>query len=746
MPPVGTSSETDRRVRVAALLFVLSGVSALVYQVTWQRILALHSGVGLYSVSMIVAAFLAGLGLGSHVGGVVSGRVGRRSALRAFAWLELAIGACGAVSPLVFYDWLYPVAAPLPSPSWQGGALHFAALLPPTVLMGMSLPLLVRATVTDVEHAGPTVGMLYGCNLFGAAAGAALGTWVLMPALGIRGAIHAAAAANVLVAAGAWWLLRRSDDSPDRVAADTARGVDDPGGRPFALWLALYGLSGFVALSLEIVWFRIVDVAVKSTAFTFGTVLGIYLLGNAAGCLLLAPRVRHLRAPLRTFLVLQCAILIYSALIVTAVAELPPGALGLEWLEQYWSRYGFFVLGREWDPVALLRLYGAVPVLLFGPPTVLMGFAFPVLQRAVHDDPPSSGRKVGFLQAANILGCVAGALLVGLAGLEVLGTTGSLRALLALGTLFAAVGWWTSGRVFAGPLVVLVLLAALLPGQETLWRRLHGVGGGVVAFFKEDATGVVAVTPEQGTPGRRWRLSINGKGNSWFPFGGVHTVLGALPVAMHPAPREVAIIGLGSGDTAWAAASAAEVGSITVFELSAPQPALLRRLSAADVLPDLAALLDDPRVRVVVADGRKALVAGEARYDVIEADAILPTVAYSGNLYSVEFFRIGASRLNPGGLMCTWAPTPRVRASFCEAFAHVVEVGDGDVLIGSDRPIPLERDVWRARLRRARDYLGEARFEEVLAALERVRPLADCGGAGAEVNTDLFPRDEFARR
>ena len=161
------------RVALAGLLFLLSGAAALVYQVAWQRLLALHSGVGLYSVAMIVAAFMAGLGIGSHQGGRLSTRMSARRALVAFAVLELLIGAFGAASSWIYYDWLYPRAVHLPSPSWQAGLLHLAALLPPTVLMGMSLPFLVHAVVTDVDAASRRIGWLYGVNVLGAAAGRA---------------------------------------------------------------------------------------------------------------------------------------------------------------------------------------------------------------------------------------------------------------------------------------------------------------------------------------------------------------------------------------------------------------------------------------------------------------------------------------------------------------------------------------------------------------------------------------------
>jgi predicted membrane-bound spermidine synthase len=739
-------AQHDRLLVPASLLFVLSGFAALVYQVAWQRILALHSGVGLYSIAMIVAAFMAGLGLGSHAGGVLSGRLGRMRALRLFAALELGIGVFGAVSPMLYYDWLYALGSRLPSPSWRGGLLHFLALLPPTALMGMSLPFLVRATVVEVSLAGRTIGWLYGFNLVGAALGAACGTWILVPLGGIRGAVLAAAAANVAAGAGGLWLARRAD-SPG--LADTRESVgtaEDPGGRPFALWMSLYALSGFTALSLEILWFRLVDVAVKSTAFTFGTVLSIYLLGNAVGCLYAAPRVRRLARPLWVFLASQCGVLVYSAAVVSLVTAGSSHAFFIEWFVDYWGQYAFFPLGRRWEPGTLVRLYVVLPIVLFGLPTALMGFSFPVLQRAVHDDPRTSGRKVGFLQAANIAGCSAGTLLVGLWGLHVLGTTGTFKLLLGCGLVFAGIGLAHYGRAFVIPAAALVALLFVFPDQDALWRRLHGTSRLSTSVIREDATGVAAMTPETRRAGRRWRISFNGKGNSWFPYGGVHTLLGAAPAVVHAAPVDIAVIGLGSGNTAWAAACREATRSVTVFELSAPQPDLLRRLAAVDALPDLQHLLGDPRVRVVVADGRKALTAGGSQYDLIEADAIWPESAYSGNLYSVEFFEICARRLKPGGVMCTWAPTSRTRSTFQRVFPHVLAVGGGDVLIGSRDPLPSGSATWLARLRQASVYLGPSEAEVLVEALTTARFLPNSPVSAQALNRDLFPRDEFASR
>jgi predicted membrane-bound spermidine synthase len=732
----------------AGLLFFLSGTAALVYQVAWQRLLALHSGVGLYSVAMIVAAFMAGLGAGSHLGGRLSARLDGRNALRAFALLELGISAFGAASPWLYYDWLYPRAVRLPSPSLAAALLHLAALLPPTALMGMSLPFLVRATVTDVAGAGRRVGWLYGVNVLGAAAGAWATPWVLLPALGVRGAVLAAAGGNLAVALGALALFlvgRAAAPAAAPVSPPPVPGREAPGGRPLALWLSLYALSGFLALSLEIVWFRLLDVAVKSTAFTFGTVLAVYLLGSATGALAFSPFVARLRRPLRAFLLLQCAILAVAALPVVAAGALPEAARGLGWYAEYWSGYAFFPLGHARDVGSVARLYVLLPLALFFGPTVLMGASFPVLQRAVHDDPATSGRKVGALQAANIAGCTAGSLLVGLVALEHLGTAGTLRLLVGLGVAFAAVGLRFYGRGFLLPALALAALAVLLPGADRLWRLLHGAPARErLALFEEDATSVVALTPDGGG----WRLSVNGKGNSWIPYGGGtrygagHTLLGAVPATVHPAPVDVAVVGLGSGDTAWASAWRGETRSLTVFEISSPQPRILRRLVGLVDAADTRRLVEDSRLRIRIEDGRKALEAGEEAFDLVEADATWPETAGSGNLYSVEFFAAASRRLKPGGILCTWAPTRRVAASFRAVFPHVLEAEEQEILIGSLTPIVYEPTAWEARAAASAAYLGPNRTKELVRALRQLRPPGPPPAVAP--NRDLFPRDEYA--
>ena len=730
---------------LAAAAFLVSGASGLVYQVAWQRILALMSGVGIYSIAMIVAAFMAGLGAGSHLGGRHSLRLTPRRALLTFALVELGIGAFGAMSCWLYYDVLHRRAPFLYASPWTAGPMHFLTLAIPTFLMGTSLPFLVRALVGEARTAGRTIGVLYGINLLGAAVGALLTPWLLIRYYGVRGAVFWAAAGNAaagLIAIALFALFRKRGADPDPASGTVTAGEGET--QRFSLWMALYALSGFCALSLEILWFRLLEVAVKANAFTFGTMLALYLLGSAVGCLLGAPFVARLRRPLRTFLLCQCALLAYSGAAVVLLAYWPLDRFPLDWYADYWRQPGGFNLAAETpDTFSIARLYLWLPFAIFGPPTILMGFAFPVLQRAVHDDPRTSGHKVGLLQAANILGCVAGSLAVGLLALAWLGTAGTMRLLMAAGACFAVVGLRRFGvrTGFAPFLAALLVLAVLMPSQRRLWLRIHG-NEAESALVEEDATGVAAILPQPNPP---WRVFVGGKSHSWLPFGGIHSSLGAAPAVVHPAPVDIAIIGLGSADTAWAVGCREETRSITVFEIAGPQPRLLRRLGAREDLPDLRHFLADPRVRIVVADGRNALARGDRLYDLIEADALLPDVSYAGNLYSGEFFAQCASRLKPGGVLCTWAPTPRVYAAFTRGVRHVV--GRADVLIGSNEPIAYDPDAWKARLLSpaVASYLGPRALSDTEQLLRQLRPRNVKGRVqpARETNFDLFPRDEF---
>ena len=724
------------------LAFFLSGAAALVYQVVWQRILTLHTGIGVVSVSLIVASFMAGLGIGSELGGLLSARVRPAAALVAFALVELGVGGFALFSCRLYHDGLGRYAAALYETTAGSALAHFLAFLLPTTLMGMSLPFLVRGAVRETASASRVIGALYGLNVLGAATGALLAPWVLVRFLGMEGAVSVGALGNLLAGLAVFAVARPAA----RVAAPAPQAAAVPASPAGSLrpWLLLYGLSGFIALSLEIAWFRLMDVAVKSTAYTFGTVLALYLLGLGLGSLVGGRRAARLERPLVAFLDLQLLLLASAGTALVLLARLPSATPVYGFFFDYWRNEPFFHLGADWTPRTLAGLYGLLPLALFGLPTLLMGLSFGALQRAVQDDPATSGRKVGLLQAANILGCTAGSLMTGLVLLERVGTAGTFGLLIAVsGAVFLLVRWRAAGatRGLALRAAGLVLVLVALPANQALWGRLHGISRKTPpAFIGEDASAVSAMFPGEG---ERWRVTVNGLPHSWLPFEGIHTLLGAVPALIHPSPEEIAVIGLGSGETAWAIACRPETRSVRVFEIAASQQRLLRQVAAIAPFPSLVELLQDPRLRIEAADGRRALQREDRRYDLIEVDALYLTSAGSGNLYSIEFFEECARKLKPGGLVCSQKPSRRVALTFAEALPHVVDFGN--MVVGSNEPIPLDVDAWLARLHApavARRF-DQGTLFGIADRLSSASPGDRNPTARIGFNRDLFPRDEF---
>jgi spermidine synthase len=292
------------------------------------------------------------------------------------------------------------------------------------------------------------------------------------------------------------------------------------------------------------------------------------------------------------------------------------------------------------------------------------------------------------------------------------------------------------------------LIAAVLamPDNGQLWQRLHGQSE-LEIRFNEDETALVAIVPDRDPAYQR--VSINGKGHSKLPYGkwnAFQAMLGVVPAAIHPAPNDVAIVGLGSGESAWGASFRQVTRDVTVYEIAAGLAPMLEGVAKDPVLPRMRALFEDPRVRIVTADGRIALATGNKLYDLIETDPLRPSSAYSGNLYSVEFYKLASQKLKPGGLMMVWAPTENIRQAFRAAFSHVVQFDDlGPALLGSNQPIDLNvaEALQRLRSPRALRYLGA----DIAAGTERVlsnsRDEPWEADAGELPNEDLFPRDEF---
>jgi spermidine synthase len=717
-------------------LFFLSGAAALIYQTAWHRLLGLFAGADTIAAALVVGAFLLGLGIGSLVAGLLADRLSRRTALLAFALCEVGIAAFAVASPWLYYDVIYRELLPLAASRGVIFVVVFAGLLWPTFLMGCSLPFLSKAVVSEIAGSARLIGWLYGLNTLGAGVGAFVGGWYLIGTFGFDNAIYVGAALNLVVAVGGLLLARGLDMTRNAASAAPRRaGPSDEG--VVWRWSLLVFVSGFLIVALQIVWYRLIGVLLQSNGYSFSLVLSVFLLGDAAGLLVGARTIDRIADPRRFFFLMQGI----ATALALAGAWFVYWAIGVGLLPATFVDHDI-MSGRPRD-VALIVLLLLIVVL---PASFIMGFSFPVVQKAVQRDIDRLGQRVGLVQLANIVGNSAGSLVAGLLLLDLLGTAGTLVLLVAIGLAFAILQIVAapSTRWAYPPALLLLLGLVFFPPDRDFWRRLHGITAEQV-IVAEDKTGLSLLKMANAGDGR---LYIQGHSQSRLPFDTVHVFLGAIGPLTHDNPRRVLVIGSGTGGTPYAAGLNPATERVRVIEIVAPVVETLRRYLDHKGRSGVDSLLTNPKFEILVADGRHALALDPAKYDVIEADAILPKTGLSGLLNSREFFGQVRSKLAPGGLYVQWAPTERTIETFRSVFPYVTMIHPA--LLGSDRPIPYAREKILELLSRPEIdlHLASARVDRAELVKwftdKKIEVLNDGRTVPARSpNTDFFPRDEY---
>ena len=754
-PVAGVRQRLRPQVILLFGLFFLSGFSALAYQTAWQRMLGAFAGSDSVAATMIVGAFLFGLGVGSLIGASFADRLSLRQALRAFAFCEIGVGVFACFSRTIFYDFFLRELSSLAGDPLTGSVAIMLALLPPTTLMGISLPLLSRIVVDTIEGASTRIGWLYGLNTLGAAVGALLTGWILIGTLGFAVTVYVAAVINFLI--GGTALLASGEFSSLRPGA-ISRIADKSGNEThhrLLLWSLMVFASGFLIISLEIVWFRVLGTLMHSDAYAFSLILGVFLVGDGLGIIAGAEVAPTLIHPRRAFQVLQGVMGLYALASLVMVFSLDTHI-------ELWHS-GLFKVEHE----LRVRHLAAITLPIVLPPAFLLGMSFPITQRAIQDDPAMVGRRVGLVQLCNILGNTAGAVVTGLVLLQWLGTALTVR-LIGVGSLAFVLMAFVEGRRRQRDGALIFALAALItifPGNADFWSALHGTTA-EGAIVSEDRTGIAVLrlagssaqstdlynSPGQLTP--HDTLFIAGHAQSRVPFLTVHGALGSLGAMLHPDPQDIFIIGQGTGGTPIAAGVNAKTRNIRVVDIVAPvfnvmQQAALRSGDDAMHKP-LREYYADPRYTRTVADARHVLLSEEHRYDIIEADAIYPTTSLAGQLYSTDFFRLALHRLKPGGYVVQWVPTPRTLSSFLRVFPFVVDIGKF-ALIGSASPIKISDERLNEELiGMTGEYLTKMGWNpnDVASLLVSGPPQTwtpDVPREVRDVNTDIFPKDEYYR-
>src|SRR6266481_714869 len=697
--------------RLVLAAAVLSGAAALVYEVVWLRMLGLVVGHAVDALAGVLAAFMAGLAIGAALFGRLAGRV--RRPLAACALLEGGIAAYAALLP-------WAVAAlPLASlPLGQalgltyGGwsltqtALACALLLPPTVLMGGTLPLLSQAAGSGRAAAARVAGGLYALNTCGAVLGALAAGYWLLPAAGNRGTTWIAAGANL--AAAALLLVAARYAPTSTPAAPAGRETEESKPRPWLIPAAM-GISGAAAMVFELAWTRALSLVIGSSTYAFTAVLVVVLIGIAAGSAVYVWRWGERRAGPSALAAIEIGVGAFTALALLGFERLPDLLLtGIGWSA-----------APGW--VAFLQLLLSATALL--PATLCIGASFPCALAAMAADGTGIGRQVGRLYAANTVGAVVGVILAGLVLIPGWGVHAALQAAIVVSFLVAAALLASSGRG-ASRLVpaALSLVAACGVALAPAWdARVMSSGPAIYAtkylasaqgralrqivaqetvlFYRDGRSGTVAVTRQ----GPHTLLRINGKIDAGTVVDMPTQILsGHLPLLVHPAPRTVFVLGLGSGVTA-AAVARHPVERVDVLEI---EPAVVE--ASRFFAGEQGGLLGDPRVRIAIGDGRSFLLSTGPRYDVIISEPSNPWIQGMAGLFSAEFFALAKQRLHPGGVMLQWiqsynlAPDDlkMVVATFRSAFpaTSIWEPTAGDfLLLGRAGPAPLDLENLRAR-------------------------------------------------
>lgn len=741
---------------LVSVLFFLSGAAGLMYQTVWVRLLELYFGVTLTAITLIVSAYMGGLGLGSMLGGRIAGR--SRNPILLYGIIEAAIGIFGLLSPALI-NWIGKNTAG--SPYWLVFILSFVLLLVPTVLMGMTLPLLTQAFVKRIENSGQIIGLLYGINTLGAAIGALGSGFILIGWYGLGGTLVIAAAINFLVGIGAAPLKPEKAEGTEESSASVSQNLAAAAPRlNFNIVLAAAFLVGFIGMSFEMVWFRVLGVFTKNTAYSFPSILFVFLAALAVGGWFWGRKADQSKDPTELFWKLQLSIGIVTALSFTvfwAFINLPQfqPALQSAFYEVRQPIPPTFRIGDEYvlsRRVLLLGLFSYfLPILVMVLPAgLLMGGGLPVLDRIAIDQASLSGRRVGDIHLANILGSVLGTLAASFVFLPLLGSENTYKLLSLLTVSFFI--FFTISRKqqpnarAAIPALALLALLLLLPGKERFYEALYlNATKRESVAIHEAGDSVLAITfyGQREAPSELW---IGGIKNSFFPSTGGYE-RSALTCASAVQPKRILIIGIGGANTANFLASLPGAEEVVIVELIEHLGSFLN-----EHVPVAQSAFSQPHVRYVADDGRRYLYANpNERFDLIFIDPLWSFTAGHNTLYSQEAMRLYQSHLAEGGVFCAWINErhfiPKTAAT---VFAYTDEFPD--YLVNSDQPIVYDMDymtrAYEAYMESASDFLTQAAVEtmnpaEVMTRLEGGREKILKNEAKTPPLKDLTPWLEY---
>ncbi|MBT8037265.1 MAG: fused MFS/spermidine synthase [Verrucomicrobiae bacterium] len=633
---------------ILALVFA-SGLAGLIYQILWMKQLGLLFGNTAQATSATLAAFFAGLGVGSWWWGKRVGSCARP--LRLYAILEFGIAGSALIYFVILslfaniYPWLY---------GWAGGTewmlllkfgLALLLVFPGAFFMGGTVPAIGQVMIRDRHRFGRIAATLYSVNTLGAAIGVLTAIFLCIPSLGYRMTCGLALLTSLTVGALAW---KFSQTEPPQPEADPTKAPDDSPSQklPLRQRLALGGLcffSGFVVLALEVVWTRVFAQVHENSVYSFAITLVVVLVGLALGAGISSIISRFSQRPMQALGILAVVggglLAIGPTLLMHVTHDLEP-VHSLDAWDQYVRASFKMVIGG------------------IGYVVIALGTVFPFLMKIAEREAQAPGRTLGRLLAINTAGAISGSLLCGFVMLPLLGMWGSLQILSAIYLVVALMlptGW--SGIGVSCKVAASVLLLLVFTGLDPTDLRILSTPPNkkpvkvLQAWESHDCTVAVVKQPN----GHR-AIMIN----AGYALGSTSAYVeqvnqARIPLHLFPDTRSICFIGLGTGMSAGAALDKRfpKVDRVVTCELT---EAVVK--AAKEWIPPVmtGGVFKDPRSTILIEDGRHFLMATNQRFDMINADLFLPYRRGSGSLYSLDHYQIVAKKLNPNGVFVQWLP------------------------------------------------------------------------------------------
>lgn len=701
---------------VAGLLFC-SGLCALIYQTVWLREFRLIFGASHAASAAVLGIFMGGLGLGSALLGRLSERSKRPLCL--YGDLEFLIAVAAALTPFLVTGvrHLYAMTGGSMVIGHTGATvvrllLATLVLIVPTVLMGGTLPAAARAVASQSDVSRRSLALLYGCNTLGAVTGAVISTFVLIEYFGNRDTLWLAAGANVLIAILARMIGRSWGpiDQPEPVEDKT---VVAQAAAPLRFVLTAAAAAGFAFMLMELVWYRMLAPLLGGSTFTFGLILAVALFGIGIGGTAYA-FFGSRRQPTLAGFALTCAI---EAFLIALPYALGDRVAELAGLLRPLGSFGFSGYILAWTIVTALVVL---------PASVVAGYQFPMLIALLGKGSSDVGRHTGLAYAANTAGAIAGSLLGGFGLLPLLTAPGVWIAVVAVLTLLAVAAALWSFRAHlpvSAPALAMAGLACVLllaDGPTAAWRH-SGIGAGRAQLADLDRNALedwnrrvrrsivweadgressVGISASNG-----YSFVINGKVDGHIRGdAGTQVMSGLVAPILRPDLQKGMVIGLGTGSTAGWMAAIPEMKQVDVVELE-PATVEIARLCA----PANLNVLENPKVRIHMADAREVLLTTPERYDIIFSEPSNPYRAGIASLFTKEFYESASERLTPNGVFAQWVQAYEidghairtVYATLGAVFPHIQTwqtLGGDLLLLGSHAPITLNADQIRARI------------------------------------------------